>query len=243
MPALTVALLFGASSALANPTLRQVRLLDFGVPASSAEVPPSKSPQALAEIEPAMLAGFAGMAEVARRPVLYNWAVPVAEPGSSERSFVRVPQWMRSGRAPVAAMVAAAGVPAIGNCAPRAYRPTGRMSRIAEKRRELLYPVVQRVACEAGLPIGLFDAMLIQESGYDPFISSPKGAFGLGQLMPDTARQLGVNRYDLYGNLSGAARYLSGNLREFGRYDLALAAYNAGPKRVRDLLHCPWSDF
>ena len=76
------------------------------------------------------------------------------------------------------------------------------------------------------------DALVIQESRYNPTAISPKGAFGLGQLMPGTARQLGVDRYSLDGNLRGAARYLSWQLREFGRVDLALAAYNAGPGRV-----------
>src|SRR3546814_710119 len=78
------------------------------------------------------------------------------------------------------------------------------------------------------------DAMLIQESRYNPMALSPKGAFGLGQLMPGTAKQLGVDRYSLHGNLRGAARYLSWQLREFGRVDLALAAYNAGPGRSEE---------
>jgi soluble lytic murein transglycosylase-like protein len=77
------------------------------------------------------------------------------------------------------------------------------------------------------------DAMLIQESRYNPLALSPKGAFGLGQLMPGTAVQLGVDRYDLRGNLAGAARYLRQHIDEFRQVPLALAAYNAGPGRVR----------
>src|SRR3546814_2015702 len=57
--------------------------------------------------------------------------------------------------------------------------------------------------------------------------------------MPGTAKQLGVDRYSLHGNLRGAARYLSWQLREFGRVDLALAAYNAGPGRVRSVRRVP----
>ncbi len=113
------------------------------------------------------------------------------------------------------------------------------MGRTGEERRRLLYPLVQQVACEAGLPVGLFDAMLIQESRYNPFATSVKGAFGLGQLMPGTARKLGVDRYDLRGNLTGAAHYLKDHLTEFGRADLALAAYNAGPGRVRAVAGVP----
>lgn len=122
---------------------------------------------------------------------------------------------------------------AIGGCGARPWRPSQLMGRTGEERRRLLYPLMQQIACEAGLPVGLFDAMLIQESRYNPFATSGKGAFGLGQLMPGTARNLGVDRYDLRGNLTGAARYLKNHLDEFGRADLALAAYNAGPGRVR----------
>src|SRR3546814_5212618 len=79
------------------------------------------------------------------------------------------------------------------------------------------------------LPIfGLIDALIMQESRYNPSALSPKGAFGLGQLMPATARQLGVDRYDLMQNLTGTAMYLAQQLDEFGRVDFALAAYNAG---------------
>ncbi|WP_368858061.1 transglycosylase SLT domain-containing protein, partial [Streptomyces sp. EL5] len=47
-------------------------------------------------------------------------------------------------------------------------------------------------ACEAGVPIQLFDALIIQESRYNPVAVSPKGATGLAQLMPSSARILGV---------------------------------------------------
>ncbi|WP_254515894.1 transglycosylase SLT domain-containing protein [Novosphingobium sp. G106] len=51
--------------------------------------------------------------------------------------------------------------------------------------------------------------------------------------MPGTAAQLGVDRYDLRDNIAGAARYLRQHIGEFGQVPLALAAYNAGPARVR----------
>ena len=79
---------------------------------------------------------------------------------------------------------------------------------------------------------GLFDAMIIRESRYNASIYSPKNAFGLTQLMPDTAAGLGVNRYDVEQNLRGGARYLRQQLDKFGQYHLALAAYNAGPGAV-----------
>ena len=81
---------------------------------------------------------------------------------------------------------------------------------------------------------GLFQALIEAESAYRPTATSPKGAYGLGQLMPATARQLGVDRTDMAQNLDGAARYLLAQLADFQDIDLALAAYNAGPHRVRE---------
>ena len=80
----------------------------------------------------------------------------------------------------------------------------------------------------------LFRALVEAESAYNPTAVSPKGAYGLGQLMPATARSLGVDRSDPNQNLEGAARYLLAQLSEFRDIDLALAAYNAGPHRVRE---------
>ncbi len=78
----------------------------------------------------------------------------------------------------------------------------------------------------------LFEALIEAESAFNPIATSPKGAYGLGQLMPATARALGVDRHDIAQNLDGAARYLLAQLATFRTIDLALAAYNAGPHRV-----------
>ncbi|WP_226584095.1 lytic transglycosylase domain-containing protein [Acuticoccus sediminis] len=79
----------------------------------------------------------------------------------------------------------------------------------------------------------LFVALIDQESRFDPQATSPKGAQGLGQLMPDTADLLGVSDpFDPAENLDGAARYFTAQLARFGDVRLALAAYNAGPHRV-----------
>jgi len=78
----------------------------------------------------------------------------------------------------------------------------------------------------------LYQAMIEAESAYNPSAQSPVGAYGLGQLMPDTAQALGVDRRDMAQNLDGAARYLLAQLAKFRNVDLALAAYNAGPHSV-----------
>lgn len=149
------------------------------------------------------------------------------EPVAPASSIV-VPMWMRPGAAaPSPAWRFAAG------CAPQAYRATGFLSSDAELRRASYYGMMSRIACEYGVPEGLFDALIIQESRYHPTIVSPKNAFGLTQLMPATAAGLGVDRYSVEGNLRGGARYLRQQLDSFGQYHLALAAYNAGPGRVR----------
>ena len=85
----------------------------------------------------------------------------------------------------------------------------------------------------------LFRAMIEAESSYNPTAISPKGAYGLGQLMPATARELGVDPRDISQNLDGAARYLLAQLGQFQSVDLALAAYNAGPHRVEQYSGVP----
>jgi soluble lytic murein transglycosylase-like protein len=73
-----------------------------------------------------------------------------------------------------------------------------------------------------------------QESRWNPQALSPKGAMGLAQLMPATARELGVDPRDPVANLMGGARYLRRMLDIFGGdVEKALAGYNAGPGRVR----------
>jgi hypothetical protein len=91
-----------------------------------------------------------------------------------------------------------------------------------------------RIAKEEGVDPALFLRLIHQESGSNPQTrKSSKGATGLTQLMPDTAREMGVNPNDPIDNLRGGARYLRRQLNDFGDPRLALAAYNAGPGAVR----------
>ncbi len=94
--------------------------------------------------------------------------------------------------------------------------------------------MVERAAGLTGISPALLSALVWQESRWNPSAVSPKGALGLTQLMPGTARELGINPNDPFQNLVGGARYFRQVLESFD-YDVekALAAYNAGPDRVR----------
>ena len=84
-----------------------------------------------------------------------------------------------------------------------------------------------------GVPEDLFLRLVQQESGWKATAKSHAGAYGLAQLMPATARALGVDRTDPYQNLDGGAKYLRQQYNEFKTWRLALAAYNAGPGAVK----------
>ena len=93
---------------------------------------------------------------------------------------------------------------------------------------------IQVAAARYGISSHLVDAVAWQESRYNPRARSSAGAIGVMQLMPGTARQLGVsNPHDVRQNVAGGAAYLREQLERFGNnVPLALAAYNAGPGAV-----------
>lgn len=115
-----------------------------------------------------------------------------------------------------------------------AYAPSPPTRRNRSGLRRVLRPLVHAAELQHALPFGLLDALILVESNYRPAAVSRVGAAGLTQLMPGTAKALGVaNRFDAVANIDGGARYLKQMLAEFGVLAHALAAYNAGPGAVR----------
>ncbi|MDP3873578.1 MAG: lytic transglycosylase domain-containing protein [Pseudomonadota bacterium] len=116
-----------------------------------------------------------------------------------------------------------AGIPA------NAGRPVARSAAAAAHQQR-----IARVADRTGVEAGLLNAVVAVESAYNPKAVSPKGAAGLMQLMPDTARRYGVtDRFDPDQNLLGGALYLRDLIARFdNQLELALAAYNAGEGAV-----------
>jgi peptidoglycan DL-endopeptidase CwlO len=115
-----------------------------------------------------------------------------------------------------------AGVSTLAALRPSALRSTGSLSSVPYA--DLFTGTAQKYGLDPALLAGVAKV----ESGYNPSAVSGAGAQGLMQLMPGTARGLGVNPLDPAQAIDGAARLLSRNLHEFGSVPLALAAYNAG---------------
>ena len=98
---------------------------------------------------------------------------------------------------------------------------------------EQLKQIARQKARDFGVNEDIFLRLIQKESSWNPRARSGVGAMGLVQLMPATAEGLGVrDPYDPVQSITGGARYLSQQLKRFGNYEKALAAYNAGPGNV-----------
>jgi soluble lytic murein transglycosylase-like protein len=119
-----------------------------------------------------------------------------------------------------------------GNLARKAARM--KPFRVNEKNRQRFSADIHRVAAKYRLEPALLHAVISAESAYNPWAVSPKGAMGLMQLMPGTAKRFGVdNAYDPVANMNGGARYLRWLIDRFKNVQLAVAAYNAGEGAVQ----------
>lgn len=128
---------------------------------------------------------------------------------------------------------------AIGKETAEGYRPLNPcgpgMQRIPDHEApENLKGMIRAAALDAGVEPVLFESLVSAESNFNPNAKSGAGAMGLAQLMPGTARALGVSDpFDPEQNLRAGAKYLAQMLSKFGgNPELALAAYNAGPGAV-----------
>lgn len=138
--------------------------------------------------------------------------------------------WITGGPQSEPALVAQAGT-ATGAVGPSASTPITLAPVTAGPER--WQAKVAQLAAKYDISPSLLEALVWQESRWRQQAYSPAGAQGLAQLMPGTARQMGVDPADPDANLEGGARYLRMQLDTFGgNVEKALAAYNAGPGRV-----------
>lgn len=114
---------------------------------------------------------------------------------------------------------------------------------MSKKSARQLAQMIEKAAKRHRVDPLLVTALVSQESAFHSKAISPVGAIGLGQLMPYTAADLGVDPYDPEENLDGCVRYLAQNLRAWSHtqdpVSLALASYNAGPGAVQTYAGIP----
>jgi len=105
--------------------------------------------------------------------------------------------------------------------------------RLSDQELDAITKSILAYSARYGIDPRLVVALILVESGFRLDATSPKGAMGLGQLMPSTARGLGVsNAYDPVQNIEGSVKLMRGHLEKYGDLSLALSAYNAGPGAV-----------
>jgi soluble lytic murein transglycosylase-like protein len=139
-------------------------------------------------------------------------------------------QYMQAGTTPISGT---GWISAAGNAVVTARKEALKAAGISIKGYTLYGEMIIRVANSMGVDPALLLGLVQAESSFNPESGSNAGAIGLCQLMPGTARALGVDPYNIEQNVRGGAKYLKQQLTEFKSVELALAAYNAGPGNVK----------
>jgi soluble lytic murein transglycosylase-like protein len=228
--------LFAAAVAFANPTAvfaRRPEVKSFSAPAGEFKlIQPGFEGSPVVEADEAVSVGSA-----AKLALEFAALAPDQNPRATASIVqnLNIPAWMRASSRVLTPSLTLPPMTSLSleHCGAVRYAPHPALNASQELRRQRYFQQMADAACGAGVPVELFDALIIQESRYNPLAVSIKGASGLTQLMPATARSLGVfDRWSVSQNLLGGARYLRKQLDTFGNWAHALGAYNAGPGNV-----------
>lgn len=113
--------------------------------------------------------------------------------------------------------------------------PLGLESRVSSQSRNVYDEIIHAVALKHAVDVSLIQSIIRAESNYNSRAISSKGAVGLMQLMPETAKKYGVDDlFDVRENIEGGVRYLKDLIKAYdGKADLVLAAYNAGQEAIK----------
>ena len=154
----------------------------------------------------------------------------------------------RTGAALMGAGIAGAGAVAAlsgGNKEeePQAPQPRPEARTVATEAPTDVHGLIKKASNDYGVPEAILHAQADQESKFNQDAVSRKGARGVMQLMPNTARSLNVDANDMAQNVDGGARLMSQLHHRFGSYDKALAAYNWSPDKVQNAIDTYGNDW